>query len=93
MSIEIPTWAAMDFSVYELELPTSWEEDVSPEPIVKSKTPGGAHYLLHDSKIVRAVYADPESPEMMASATMLTSADAPWPSIGPSPGNHFRKTI
>jgi len=62
----------MDFSVYELELPTSWEEDVCHDPIVKSKTAGGAHYLLHDSKVVRAVYTDPEIP----AEGLLISADA-----------------
>ena len=76
MSIEIPAWAPIDFSVYELELPTSWEVDVVPEPIIKSKTAGGAHFLLHDSRIVRAVYADPDVPEMSATEGLLTSADA-----------------
>jgi hypothetical protein len=75
MSIEIPGWASMDFSVYQLELPTSWEDDVTPEPICKGKTASGAHFLLHDSRIVRAVYADPEAPEMPAAEALLISAN------------------
>ena len=55
MSIERPEWAAMDFSVYELELPTSWDVDVSSESIGKAKNLCGAHYLLNDSKIIGAV--------------------------------------
>jgi len=76
MSIEIPEWIPRDFSVYKLELPTSWDVDVSPDPIIKSKTACGAHYLLHDAKIVRAVYADPETPDLSSTEALLISADA-----------------
>jgi hypothetical protein len=38
-------------AVYELALPTGWEQDVSPEP----STEGPFHHLLHDALIVRKV--------------------------------------
>ena len=34
-------------AAYGLILPTSWEEDVSPEP-----GPDGVHHLLHDARVV-----------------------------------------
>ena len=69
-------WIPKDFSVYELELPTSWDVDVSPDPIIKTKTVCGANYLLHDAKIVREVCADPEAPDISATEALLISADA-----------------
>jgi hypothetical protein len=38
------------FSVYELELPTGWAEDVTAAPEVD-----GVHRLLHDARILRKV--------------------------------------
>jgi hypothetical protein len=42
-----PNWNPADFSVYTLELPNGWDEDVSAEP-----GEDGVHNLLHDATIV-----------------------------------------
>ncbi len=45
-----PEWEPKNFSVYQLNLPNSWDKDVSKEP-----GEDGIHSLLNDAIIVRKV--------------------------------------
>jgi len=46
----LDTYTAKSFSVYEIQLPGSWESSVSAEP-----APDGVHRLLVDARIIRKV--------------------------------------
>lgn len=55
MEINLPSWKAKDFSVYELDLPNGWDVDVSQELVAPETAANGARFLLNDAQIIGAV--------------------------------------